>query len=100
MAKPILGQPVPQKTKEPLTGTRGRVSPTSTTRTQLTTRREEGTTSGPQIFFRPRSVFQKQVQKLNRPSGLRMKPFDFGTLEWTRTTNKGKHTQAKRNKER
>ena len=29
-----------------------------------------------------------------------MKPFDFGTLERTRTTNKGKHTQAKRNKER
>ena len=29
-----------------------------------------------------------------------MKPFDFGTLERTGTTNKGKHTQAKRNKER
>ena len=29
-----------------------------------------------------------------------MKPFGFGTLERTRTTNKGKHTQAKRNKGR
>ena len=29
-----------------------------------------------------------------------MKPFDFGTLERTQKTNKGKHIQAKRNKER
>ena len=29
-----------------------------------------------------------------------MKPFEFGTLERTRTTNKGKRSQAKRNKER
>ena len=29
-----------------------------------------------------------------------MRPFDFETLERTRTTNKGRHIQAKRNKER
>ena len=29
-----------------------------------------------------------------------MKPFDFGALEQTRTTNKGKYTQAKRNRKR
>ena len=29
-----------------------------------------------------------------------MKPFDFGTLERTRTTNNRKHTQETRNKER
>ena len=100
MARTILEQPVPQKTRVPPTRTRGRVLPTSTPGTQPTTRRYDGTTPGPKVFFRPRSVFQKQVQKLNRPFSLWMKPFNFGTLERTQTKNKGKHTQAKCNKGR